>query len=125
MNERTSAMGIAVFFQYGMNALVYFSSPVMIHWSIIGTCIIFGVINVFNLAVVTRYVKETKGCPWKWCRNCSTEIVQLILLPHVVCPAAGGDDIPAAYLLCFSFSVRNAFSQFLNYFRFCVDCIKK
>jgi len=63
MSERTAAMGIAVFFQYGMNALVYFTSPVMIHWSIIGTCIIFGVINVFNLAVVTRYVKETKGVP--------------------------------------------------------------
>lgn len=63
MNERAKAMGIAVFFQYGLNAVVYFTSPLLIHWSITGTCIIFGFINAFNLFFVLRYVKETKGVP--------------------------------------------------------------
>jgi len=63
MNERSKAMGVSVFFQYGVNSVVYFTSPLMIHWSIIGTCLIFGVINAFNLFFVTRYVKETKGVP--------------------------------------------------------------
>lgn len=63
MIERASAMGIAVFFQYGVNAVVYFTSPLMIHWSIIGTCLIFGCINALNIFVVFKYIKETKGVP--------------------------------------------------------------
>lgn len=63
MSERIAAMGIAVFFQYGINTLVYFTSPIMIDWSMPATCLIFGLINITNLFFVCSCVLETKGIP--------------------------------------------------------------
>jgi len=63
MSERIAAMGLAVFFQYGVNTLVYFTSPIMIDWSMSATCLIFGIINITNLIFVCGCVLETKGIP--------------------------------------------------------------
>jgi len=63
MAERQKAMGLAVFFQYGVNTLVYFTSPIMIHWTIVGTMVIFGFCNLLGLVFVCLCVKETKGIP--------------------------------------------------------------
>lgn len=63
MAEKQKAMGLAVFFQYGVNTLVYFTSPIMIHWTIVGTMVIFGFCNLAGLLFVCMCVKETKGIP--------------------------------------------------------------
>jgi sugar porter (SP) family MFS transporter len=63
MAERSKAMGLAVFFQYGMNTVVYWMSPALVQWSMKGTLVIFGCCNVLALLFICGFVKETKGVP--------------------------------------------------------------
>jgi len=63
MAEKDKALSLAVFWQYAINAAVAICTPVFLAWSMGGTLIIFGVLNITNFVFVIFFVKETKGVP--------------------------------------------------------------
>lgn len=63
MAEKDKAMSFAVFFQYGINAAIYFITPVLMDWWISGTMYTFGILNCLNFVFVLACIKETKGVP--------------------------------------------------------------
>eukprot|EP00931_Biecheleriopsis_adriatica_P095169 TRINITY_DN687_c0_g1_i6.p1 TRINITY_DN687_c0_g1~~TRINITY_DN687_c0_g1_i6.p1 ORF type:complete len:495 (-),score=98.96 TRINITY_DN687_c0_g1_i6:690-2174(-) len=63
MAEREKAMSLAVFFQYGINAVIAFITPGMLQWSGPGTLFVFAGLNILNFAFVWMCIKETKGVP--------------------------------------------------------------
>jgi len=63
MAEKGKAMSLAVFCQYVANAIVFYTTPMMMGWSFVGTVLVFACFNVVNLIFVITFVKETKGVP--------------------------------------------------------------
>jgi len=63
MSEKEKAISLAVFWQYAINAVVYFVTPPMIELSTAGTFIAFGVLNLLNFVFVAAFVRETRGVP--------------------------------------------------------------
>lgn len=81
--ERDAASGLAVGMEYGANALIVFLTPYLVSWSIKGSLLMFGVINVLIAAFCYMYVTETKGV--------SVELVPALFAGKVVKKAEGGD----------------------------------
>ena len=48
MNEKGSAVSLAVGVNYVANALVVYITPRLMSWSIVGTLLVFGAFNVLN-----------------------------------------------------------------------------
>jgi len=59
--ERDAANGLAVGLEYGANAAIVFITPYLISWSIKGSLIMFGAVNLFIAVFCHMYVTETKG----------------------------------------------------------------
>lgn len=60
MRERDRANGLAVGLEYAANAVILFITPLMQEWSIVGSFIVFAVLNLF-FAVFCSFLPETKG----------------------------------------------------------------
>jgi len=63
MAEKESAVSLAVFSNYVINALVVYVTPLLMAWSTPGAFYIFGGLNFFCGLFVFIWVKETKGVP--------------------------------------------------------------
>merc|ERR1719277_714813 len=64
MGERDRATSLAVFMQYGSNALLMVVVPhVQKAFSFSGMLYFFGAFNLLNLGFVVTCIKETKGVP--------------------------------------------------------------
>jgi len=61
MNEKGTAVSIAVCLNYLGNAAVVLVGPYLMDWSIIGTFYMYGVLNMICMAFVWAFVVETKG----------------------------------------------------------------
>ena len=59
--ERDAANGLAVGMAYGANAVIVFITPFLLSWSIKGSLVLFGVLNILIAAFCYKYVTETKG----------------------------------------------------------------
>lgn len=61
-SERDRAVSLAVFTQYGANAMLLYLVPLMLGaLQIEGTIMFFGAFNSLNFLFVFAFVKETKG----------------------------------------------------------------
>lgn len=63
MNERERAMSISTFCGFLFNLLVGLMTEALLHWSRMGTFLIFGLLNVTNCIFVAVCMRETKGVP--------------------------------------------------------------
>eukprot|EP00931_Biecheleriopsis_adriatica_P116026 TRINITY_DN91739_c0_g1_i1.p1 TRINITY_DN91739_c0_g1~~TRINITY_DN91739_c0_g1_i1.p1 ORF type:complete len:518 (+),score=88.13 TRINITY_DN91739_c0_g1_i1:119-1555(+) len=62
ISERDRATSIAVFFQYGANAVLMFTVPVMMsRFGLAGMFWFHAAFNLLNLAFVVLFIRETKG----------------------------------------------------------------
>ena len=77
MAERESAVSLAVFSNYVMNALVVFVTPLLMAWSTPGAFYVFGGLDVFCGLFVFIWVKETKGVPLEMVPALFTEVVEI------------------------------------------------
>merc|ERR1711920_1037496 len=81
--ERDAASGLAVGMEYGANALIVFLTPYLVSWSIKGSLIMFGAINMLIAAFCYMYITETKGVP--------VELVPALFAGKVAKTAEAGD----------------------------------